>query len=639
MLTSATVAEAPSRDASLSEPLSLQGSPARARAYGARTPGTGLPPADDELSLRWSRPPSPSKHRLLRGPGPEGAHVRGAHDARPDAGAANGPADSGAAALSPAAQRADEIQRVLREARVARAAAEQAKWIRQKLAENSPPDWKRIVRHHLSANGERVDEVRVAREAWMLEHHGAQTDAVSLGMMNSELQEMRRILSNIALTLPDRHAAGASLPPSAVSSFLHAPSNGYETPLGSRSGSPAKYTSSQAVVSARLPHLAATHSPPRSPVQIVSHENGPGLVQEAEELYIKCFGSSPSRQGLIDFCRETMRFNICPFLPESPARRNLDEEVAEGCSMCGSPLASSANASPQTRGREAPYFGAQTMAPEGSRRKKAEMGLPTNMTAEDSDGPGNRVHAHSLAVYKDAALEFTGDQTEDAFQHIIDVMWNGSGLKRLILSSGSLGKTPSRVSELAQPLAVNSTLVSLDLSDNQIDCLAMALLATSMCSNTTLQYLSLARNRLRANSGRHLAQALKINRSIHALDVSSNLLGPSGCSCVAMALNFNTCLTELRIMDNRAGDDAACFFSETLKRHAILQHAVHLRSLDLAHNAITDFGGQALLRALEHNNSITHLNLAGNPMQKELLDSIQLLVGGEHQGRQNAECR
>ncbi|MGB1594753.1 MAG: hypothetical protein ACPIOQ_18490, partial [Promethearchaeia archaeon] len=71
----------------------------------ARTPGTGLPPADDELSLRWSRPPSPSKHRLLRGPGREGAHVRGAHDARPEAGAANGLADSGAAALSPAAQR------------------------------------------------------------------------------------------------------------------------------------------------------------------------------------------------------------------------------------------------------------------------------------------------------------------------------------------------------------------------------------------------------------------------------------------------------------------------------------------------------------------------------------------------------
>ena len=60
---------------------------------------------------------------------------------------------------SPAQQRADEIQNVLQEAKAARVAAEEARWIREKLAE--PRDWKSIVRHHLGANGDKVKCVYV----------------------------------------------------------------------------------------------------------------------------------------------------------------------------------------------------------------------------------------------------------------------------------------------------------------------------------------------------------------------------------------------------------------------------------------------------------------------------------------------
>jgi Ran GTPase-activating protein (RanGAP) involved in mRNA processing and transport len=73
-------------------------------------------------------------------------------------------------------------------------------------------------------------------------------------------------------------------------------------------------------------------------------------------------------------------------------------------------------------------------------------------------------------------------------------------------------------------------------------------------------------------------QALKSNRSIQLLDLSHNMLGPSGSSCVAMALNFNTCLSELRMRANSAGDEAACFMAEAIKRQGtLLPRAAALR--------------------------------------------------------------
>lgn len=45
-----------------------------------------------------------------------------------------------------------------------------------------------------------------------------------------------------------------------------------------------------------------------------------------------------------------------------------------------------------------------------------------------------------------------------------------------------------------------------------------------------------------------------------------------------MALNFNTCLSELRMRANSAGDEAACFMAEAIKRQGtLLPRAAALR--------------------------------------------------------------
>ena len=254
-------------------------------------------------------------------------------------------------APSPAQQRASEIQRVLQEARAARAVADQAKWIKEKMAENSP-DWKSIVRHHLGSNGDKVDEIRVAREAWVLERHRGSDGKHELGKLSTELEEMRHILTSIVRTIPHGMSPVAS-------------SLGYSTPLGSKNNSPQHRATNHARTP--QPPILALHSPIGRTAHLNNRDyedSAASLVGETEELYKKLFGRYPSRQSLIDFCSETMRMNIRPYLPaptpeRSQAHRTLGElssasvgqrsgsawEGANGpgtdlqCTVCGSPMA------------------------------------------------------------------------------------------------------------------------------------------------------------------------------------------------------------------------------------------------------------------------------------------------------------
>jgi hypothetical protein len=258
-------------------------------------------------------------------------------------------------AMSPAQQRAEEIQRVLQEARAKRAAAEHAKWLTEKLSEGSPPDWKSIVRHHLSANGDKVDEIRIAREAWMLErNHGSGGRTEALGKLSKELVEMRQILASIAHTLP--LSCAPMLPTSLGLSFNSqssapslAPSLEFNTPSAGQNCPSPQHLAHPVVGQAKQPLLVLS----QSQMQHLAYDEAQDLVLEAEEVYKKLFGRYPSRQGLVDFCAEVLRINISPFLPKqlpersSLAQRSLSElnsvemsPVAESsqCWVCGSPM-------------------------------------------------------------------------------------------------------------------------------------------------------------------------------------------------------------------------------------------------------------------------------------------------------------
>jgi Ran GTPase-activating protein (RanGAP) involved in mRNA processing and transport len=246
----------------------------------------------------------------------------------------------------------------------------------------------------------------------------------------------------------------------------------------------------------------------------------------------------------------------------------------------------------------------------------------------------------------DEWLEFEGQPAQHVMPQIARALWNSAHIKGLKMRNGGLGAIASCVSDLSRPLAVNHILVHLDVSHNEMDCLATALLATALCSNSSLQQLFLSHNRIGPNGGRHIAQALKRNKTLVLLDLSYNPLGPSGTSCVGMSLNFNTSLTTLLLRGNRGGNVAASFVAEAIKRQGTVgAHGVHgatvvpqlvqhgpllsrssLTHVDLSENEITDVGAQALVRALQRNPSIKSLDLDKNDIEIALVDSIRVLT-------------
>ena len=75
--------------------------------------------------------------------------------------------------------------------------------------------------------------------------------------------------------------------------------------------------------------------------------------------------------------------------------------------------------------------------------------------------------------------------------------------------------------------------------------------------NTTLTTLDLSDNDLTAKAGAAIARALKRNRTLTTLDLSDNdLLMAEGGKAIASALHSNTTLTSLDLAGNHLGSEA-----------------------------------------------------------------------------------
>ncbi|XP_061413665.1 leucine-rich repeat-containing protein 45 isoform X2 [Lethenteron reissneri] len=98
---------------------------------------------------------------------------------------------------------------------------------------------------------------------------------------------------------------------------------------------------------------------------------------------------------------------------------------------------------------------------------------------------------------------------------------NGS-IQRLILEWNSLGVSDASFSLLAESLGVNSSLVQLDLRNNQIDARGAGDIATALRRNGTLQELDLRWNNLGLLGGRALLEGLLQNRALVRLEAAGN---------------------------------------------------------------------------------------------------------------------
>ncbi|XP_044177994.1 NLR family CARD domain-containing protein 3-like isoform X2 [Acropora millepora] len=189
-----------------------------------------------------------------------------------------------------------------------------------------------------------------------------------------------------------------------------------------------------------------------------------------------------------------------------------------------------------------------------------------------------------------------------------------TSLTSLCLYWNSIGDDGA--SSLSEALRVNTSLTSLDLYGNSIGDEGASSLSGALRVNTSLTSLNLGQNSIGDEGASSVSEALRVNTSLTSLNLSENSIGVEGGSSLSEALRVNTSLTSLYLCVNSIGVEGASSFSETLRVNT------SLTSLDLTGNSIGVEGASSLSEALRVNTSLTSLYLARNSIGVEGASSL-----------------
>ena len=194
-----------------------------------------------------------------------------------------------------------------------------------------------------------------------------------------------------------------------------------------------------------------------------------------------------------------------------------------------------------------------------------------------------------------------------------------SAIEKLILSRCLIKDEGAKA--LADALKTNTSLIALNLSNNNVEDKGAASLADALKTNTSLIELNLSNNNVEDEGAEALADALKRNTSLTELDLSDIIVGDAGVASLADALKVNTSLVSLDLRYNEINAEGAEALADALKRNT------SLTELNLSYNNVGDAGAASLADALKVNTSLVLLDLRDNEIGDEgaeaLTESLQ----------------
>ena len=231
------------------------------------------------------------------------------------------------------------------------------------------------------------------------------------------------------------------------------------------------------------------------------------------------------------------------------------------------------------------------------------------------------------------------------------------------------GPLPTCMNYLAEPLAQNTVVERLNISNTLVDDTALELLAQALQKNTSLKTLELANCKITVAGVKALFEPLARGRcNVQEVNIANNNLGEDSVQYIVTALQSNPKLTTINIdvnpsisetsvqaisgltLVNRApapirsllpflednarevvvidfspstffvNDDTVWLLSQALRSNTAV------RSINLSHNSIGDRGAAYLAAFLRQNVSVTQLDLSsnsiGNRGARALCDSL-----------------
>ena len=148
---------------------------------------------------------------------------------------------------------------------------------------------------------------------------------------------------------------------------------------------------------------------------------------------------------------------------------------------------------------------------------------------------------------------------------------------------------------------------TLNLSEMALTNQDMSIIIQQGIREKQCTYLDLGDNKITLGGVRILVEELKTNTTLIALYLNYNDIGDESVRYLTQLLEGpNSILTELDLHDTRVSDRGVLILSE------ILQTNTTLVKLDLSYNlGITNNCVEALLRMLDHNQTLTNISLKG----------------------------
>ncbi len=164
---------------------------------------------------------------------------------------------------------------------------------------------------------------------------------------------------------------------------------------------------------------------------------------------------------------------------------------------------------------------------------------------------------------------------------------------------------PEGARELADFLAVNSTLQELNLKRYRIPPEGMRALADSLTKNSTLRTLNLAYCTIPPGGISALADSLTKNSTLQTLNLSGCIIPPEGTRALADSLTKNSTLQTLNLSCCTIPPEGISALADSLTKNSTLQ------TLNLSGCTIPAEGIRALADSLTKNSTLQTLNLSG----------------------------
>ncbi|CAF4558765.1 unnamed protein product, partial [Didymodactylos carnosus] len=165
---------------------------------------------------------------------------------------------------------------------------------------------------------------------------------------------------------------------------------------------------------------------------------------------------------------------------------------------------------------------------------------------------------------------------------------------------------------VANTLKINKTVISLNISNNNISNEGVTSIVDALKINKTVFSLYVSNNNISNEGATSIADALKINTTLKNLDISHNKISNEGATSIADALKTNKTLKWLDISHNNISNEGAISIADALKINTTLEW------LYMSNNNISNEGATSIADALKMNKTLEWLDISRNNISNDI---------------------